>query len=436
MWSKLCVLIDSLISALRKCCGRFPDRRTGNNCGYTMGDIAIAAFSVFFMQSPSFLAHQCALEDRRRRSNCQTLFGMDRIPTDNHVRKMLDPVSPDHLFPVFADALGRLLERGGLAAFRRLGGHLLIALDGTEYFTSQKLSCPNCSHRKRGGGQQEHYHSLLAATVVAPGHTRVLPLQPEFITPQDGHKKQDCESRAVRRWLAVHGPQYAEFKPVYLGDDLMSRQPICESVQRVGANFIFIAKPASHSTIYEWIDGAELSVHEERVKKGRHFVTHRYRWIEDVPLRDGKDALHVNWFEIEIVNKAGKVTYRNSFITDLTVTKKNVAVLTDCGRARWKIENENFNTLKTNGYHLEHNFGHGRQHLASLLATMIFLAFAFHTVCDLADKRWAKARDVIGPRRPFFEDLRTITRYMVFPDWSLLIRTMITGEPPPGLLVP
>lgn len=430
------MLAESLIGALRKCCAAFPDKRTGDNRSYSMADIAMAAFSVFFMQSPSFLAHQRALEERRSRSNCQTLFGMDKIPTDNHIRKMLDPVSPDHLFPLFADALGMLSERGGLAAFRKLGGRLLIALDGTEYFTSPKLSCSGCSHRKRSNGTQEHYHSLLSAAVVAPGHDRVLPLQPEFITPRDGHQKQDCESRAVRRWLAAYGLQYAGFRPVYLGDDLMSRQPICEAVQKVGGNFIFIAKPKSHPTLYEWIDGAELSVHEERVKKGRYFVTHRYRWIENVPLKDGTDALHVNWFEIEIVNRAGKVTYRNSFVTDLAVTEETVAEMAACGRARWKIENETFNTLKTQGYHLEHNFGHGQQHLASLLATMNLLAFAFHTVCDLADEAWRKARDVLGPRQRFFQDLRTITRYLVFPDWGVLIRTIITGEPPPALLAP
>jgi len=410
------------------------DKRTGKNLTYEMGDIGMAAFSVFFMQSPSFLAHQRALETGRGRSNCQTLFGMEKIPTDNHVRDMLDPIEPNELFPLFGTALNVLEQRGGLRFFRRLGGRMPIALDGTEYFNSQNIGCGNCSTRNRNNGRTEHYHSMLSAALVAPGHSRALPLEPEFIIPQDGHDKQDCENAAVKRWLAAHGSQYAHLEPVYLGDDLMSCQPICEAVQKVGASFIFTAKPSSHKTLYEWIEGAELSTLEKKVKKGRNFVTHRYRWLEDVPLRDGKDALHVNWFEIEIVNKAGKVTYRNSFVTDLPVSRDNVAELADCGRARWKIENETFNTLKTKGYNLEHNFGHGRMHLASLLATMNLLAFAFHTVCDLADKLWCQARDVIGSRKRFFEELRSITRYLVFPNWAILIRTMITGEPPPALL--
>ncbi len=427
------MVLDTLIDALRVCCEQFPDKRTGNNLSYGMGDIAMGAFSVFFMQSPSFLAHQCALETGRGKSNCSSLFGMEKIPTDNHIRDILDPVEPFELFPLFAKTLDVLEERGALRFFHRLDGHVLIALDGTQYFKSQKLGCLNCQTRKRNNAKTEHYHCLLSAALVAPGHNRALPLRPEFITPQDGHDKQDCENAAVKRWLAAHGLQYARLKPAYLGDDLMSRQPICEAVQAVGGNFIFTAKPSSHKTLYEWIDGAELPVLEKKVRKGRTFVTHRFRWITGVPLRDGKDAIHANWFEIEIVNKAGKVTYRNSFVTDLKVDENNVAELAACGRARWKIENENFNTLKTKGYNLEHNFGHGKQHLSALLATMNLLAFAFHTVCDLVDKLWKQARDAIATRRRFFEEMRSITRYLVFPNWRILIHTMITGQPPPGM---
>jgi hypothetical protein len=272
---------------------------------------------------------------------------------------------------------------------------------------------------------------VVCGVLVAPGHNRVLPLPPEFITPQDGAEKQDCESRAARRWLARHGPGLDRLKPVYLGDDLYSRQAICESVQGLGADFLFVAKPSSHPTLMEWLAGIELACHEERIKKGRSFVTHRYRWLEGVPIRDGKDALAVNWLEIEIVNAAGKTTYKNSFVTSLAVGKDNVAELAAAGRARWKIENEAFNVLKTKGYNLEHNFGHGKQNLSALLATMNLLAFAFHTLCDLISRAWQRARKAIGARARFFQDLRSITRYLVFPNWAALIRTLIDGQPPP-----
>ncbi len=133
----------------------------------------------------------------------------------------------------------------------------------------------------------------------------------------------------------------------------------------------------------EWLSGIELPSCELRVKKGRRFETHRFRWLEGVPIRDGKDALLVNWLKFEIVNAAGKVTYRNSWVTSLPVDQDNVAEIAACGRARWKVENESFNVLKTKGYNLEHNFGHGNNNLAALLVTMNLLAFAFHTLCDL-----------------------------------------------------
>jgi len=174
------------------------------NTTYGIGDIGMAAFSVFFMQSPSFLAHQRRLEEGQGRSNCQTLFGLDRIPSDNHIRALLDPVSPDHFHPVFAEVVTELERSSGLKDFRRLGDHVLIALDGTEYHVSSKVHCQQCSSRKRGQDRNEHFHAMLAATIVAPDHHRVVPLEPEFIVPQDGHEKQDCESRAAG-WNAMAG---------------------------------------------------------------------------------------------------------------------------------------------------------------------------------------------------------------------------------------
>ena len=315
-----------------------------------MVDFGMAAFSAFFMQSPSFLDFQRRLENEHARSNCQTLFDIPKIPTDNQIRDMLDPAEPELLHPVFAESIA-ILEgvKGGLDKFQRLGGHVLIALDGTEYFNSNKIHCHNCSTRQRGKGEKEYFHAMLGATLVAPGHDKVIPLQPEFIAPQDGAEKQDCENAAAKRWLAAHGEQYARLNPIYLGDDLFSRQPLCKAVLAVNGHFIFVCKPSSHPLIQEYITGVNLQTHEHTVKRGKQNYVHRYRWIQGVPLRDGEDALKVNWFEIEILNPRGEVTYRNSFITNLAISANNVAELAACGRARWKIENETFNTLNERG---------------------------------------------------------------------------------------
>ena len=422
---------ERLLDVLRQCCGSLPDHRRGSNTQFVMADFALAAFSVFFMQSPSFLQHQRQLAEGQGRSNCETLFGMTKIPGDSQVRAMLDPVSPDHFHPAFAGALERLRHSGGLSGFTCLGRHVLIALDGTEYHRSAKMHCPQCSSRKRAHGGTEYFHSLLAATLVAPGHKRVLPLPPEFVAPQDGCNKQDCESRAARRWLAKHGADYAGLNPVYLGDDLFSRQPICTAVRDAGGHFLFVCKPASHPAIEEFLAGLKPPELIQTVKRGRQRMTHRYRWLCDVPLRGDADAITINWFALDILNAAGETTYRNSFITDLPVTRDTVAELAACGRARWKIENESFNTLKTKGYHLEHNFGHGKANLATVLASLNLLAFTVHTACELATELWSTAMQKAGTRQAFFQRLRSITAFLIFPSWHDLLATLAFARPPP-----
>jgi hypothetical protein len=367
------------------------------NTTYGIGDIGMAAFSVFFMQSPSFLAHQRQLEEGHGRSNCASLFGIAKIPSDNHIRDMLDPAAPALLGPVFAETIEQLRQiDGGLDMFRQLDGRVLIALDGTEYHCSQKIHCRHCSTRARSNGRTEYYHSMLAATLVAPGHDKVIPLEPEFIVPQDGAEKQDCENMAAKRWLAAHAQRYAALDPVYLGDDLFSRQPLCRAVLDTGGHLIFVCKPS-------YLTGADLPVLEQTVKRGRQRFVHRYRWLQDVPLRDGRDALIVNWFEIEII----------------------------CGRARWKIENETFKVLKNKGYNLEHSFGHGKQNLSAILVSLNLLAFAIHTVCDIGDELWRNVRTKLGPRYNFFSKLAAITAYLIFSSWDDLLLTLAFAKPPP-----
>jgi hypothetical protein len=416
-------VLPALIAELRQVCAGLPDRRSGprRDGEYAMADIGLAAFSIFFMQSPSFLAHQRALAAGQGRSNCQTLFGLAAIPSDNYIRLMLDGASPSAFDGLFTRALE---AAGPLAPFQRLDGRVLIALDGSEHFCSRKIHCRQCSTRRRADGGVEYFHAFLGASLVAPGRAHVLPLPPEFIAPQDGAAKQDCERNAAKRWLARHGPGLAARRPVYLGDDLFACQPIAAAAQAAGGNFIFTCKPASHQTIAEYLHGAELQeLRQAAVTRGKRTTT-IYRWLAGVPLRDSDDAVTVNWFSIEMQDAKGKRTYRNSFVTDLPVDAGNVAELAACARARWKIENETFNVLKSNGYNLEHNFGHGKNSLASVLVALNLLAFAFHAAAHLADLAWRDAVAACGALRRFFEHLRTITVYVVFADWLHLLQSV------------
>ncbi len=334
------------------------DPRSGKNCQYSMIDTGMAAFSVFFTKSPSFLAHQKLLNKRRGLSNCLTLFGTEKIPSDNQVRNLLDPVPPDHFDPVFIDVARDLDNRGALATLRSrrsgLNHKTLIAVDGTEYFNSFNISCPNCSSRTHNKGNDdemvENYHMVLSAAIVTPGQVAAVPLPVEIIRPQDGSKKQDCERNAVKRWLRRIGPRLKDLEPVYLGDDLYACQPICEAIRATGGNFILTAMRSSNKTLYEELDRCHPETRDTRVTRGiRKPKKYRYSysWQPELRIRGGEAAMPVTWICLEIHDMAAKkLTHRTAFVTDLPVSRTNVADIVACGRSRWRVENAEFNVLK------------------------------------------------------------------------------------------
>ncbi|NJN05354.1 MAG: ISNCY family transposase [Rhodobacteraceae bacterium] len=426
---------DQLIERWRVVAAGLPDARTGDNWFHSLADIASAAFAVFFTQCPSFLSFQQNMEKRSGRNNARSLFHIERIPCDNHIRQMLDPIKPAHLFDFFDDLHQGFADAGLLEAMRAVQQTRLIALDATWYFSSQSghIHCPNCSCIRHADGKTTHFHSAITPVIVSPGHAQVVPLRPEFITPQDGQAKQDCEINAAKRWLAAHAARYSTGNDTLLGDDLYAHQPFCRQVLLHGFHFLFTCKPASHVTLHQWVDGLEpgrqLHPLKLRVKgKSNHWEHHQYRWANGVPLTDSDDALKVNWCELTVTDGAGTVLYRNSFITDWEITAANVAGLVAAGRARWKIENENNNVLKTKGYHLEHNFGHGKQHLSSLLLTLNLLAFALHTFLEVTDPSYQLVRAAVGARRKFFTHLEAVTAYWFFESWERLMDFMMRGQ--------
>ena len=431
---------DALVHAFHAVLDRLPDTRRGKNIQYAIKDAALGAFAVFFTQSPSFLAHQQSLRHAKGSSNAERLFGITQIPSDNQIRTLLDPVPPTQLAPMFTTILQALTAAGVVDTFRALDDTVLIAVDGTQYFSSQRISCAQCSRKTAASGTVTFSHSALTPVVVAPGKAEVLALEPEFLTPQDGHAKQDCEQAAAKRWVRRQAPQLPFANVTVLGDDLFCHYPFCALLVEHQWNFILVCKPESHPKLYGWVDflakAERLGVVRERHWNGRFGEIWTYRYATDLPLRGEQPSLLVNWCELTITHETtGAHLYHNAFATRHPVTATTVAAIVAAGRARWKVENENNNVLKTKGYHLEHNFGHGAQHLAAVLVTLNLLAFLFHTVFGLLDATYQTLRTALGARQTFFNDIRTLTRYFVFASWDQLLRFMLEQlelEPPPN----
>lgn len=415
-----------------------PDTRgKSNNQRYAMADAALSAFSIFFTQSPSFLDSQVRMQKQLGKNNAASIFGVHEIPCDNQIRNLLDPVPPETLFPLMVTISDELYRDGYLDGFRSINDSFLIALDGTDFFSSEKISCPCCTQSTLKNGRTLSRHIAVTPVLVSPKQNNVVALAPQFVEPQDGHDKQDCELAASGRWLDQWGAHYAPWGITYLGDDLYCHQPHCVRVLGYQANFLFTCKPESHATLYEWVADLSRTGGVTRValtrRIGKKSFTDSYRYVNQVPLRNSDDALMVNWCELVTTDANGTVTFRNAWATSHRITDDNVAAMAAAGRARWKIENENNNTLKTKGYHFEHNFGHGKQHLSNLFATMILLAFLVHTTLDWIDDTYRTVRDLLPSRRTFFEHLRALIQYLPFENWNHLMRFMINRLGPEPL---
>ncbi|NJN92146.1 MAG: ISNCY family transposase [Leptolyngbyaceae cyanobacterium CSU_1_3] len=424
-----------LLSYLRQAVDQIADpRQPSNGTRYKLSDGILAAFSVFFMQCESFLEHQRQMQSRRGKDNAQSLFGIAQIPSSAQIRNLLDEVAAVGLFAVFFQVYAALRRGGYLKAYQQWNGHLLVALDGTEYFKSHKIHCQCCSSRTHKNGRVTYFHQAILPVIVSPQQSQVIALAPEFVTPQDGHEKQDCEVAAAKRWISAHAARLQPQPITLLGDDLYSHQPLCEHCLAHQLSFIFTCLPDSHSALYEWLNyldaNGEVKTFEQVQWNKRTKEIYRYRYVNQIPLRDTQPALLVNWCELTLIRESdGKVLYFNAFVTDHDLTPETVPQVVCAGRSRWKTENENHNVLKTKGYHLEHNFGHGQHHLAASLLTLNLLAFLFHTVLHLVDNSYQQIRLKRGTRKGFFQDILALTKYLWFESWQHLLDFMLSDSP-------
>jgi len=261
--------------------------------------------------------------------------------------------------------------------------------------------------------------------------SQIIPLAPEPIQNTDGTAKQDCEINAAKRAIKKIRKAHPKLKIIVVGDGLFSKQPFIDELEALSMSFLLVSKPADHKIMFEMIEAREKTgkVYEMETVDAKKNL-HRYRWTNGVKLNGKKDSRKVNYFEYELFNaNLDKVTYRNStnvctqtwgfsWVTDIIVCSENVETLVRGGRARWKIENETFNTLKNQGYHIEHNFGHGKKYLSNNFFSLNLIAFFIHQILELTDTLYQKCRKKIGTRLEFFNYMRAFMTMQIYKDWS------------------
>jgi hypothetical protein len=388
----------------------------------------MSALAMMFFQDPSLLSFQRRMQDSMQCNNLKTMFGVNTIPSDTVLRKNIDAIKTEDINPCFS-TLFRHLQRGKqLLLYKLDSGHYLVALDGSQYFSSEKINCPSCLTTKGAKSEWRYSHQILQAVMLHPGMRQVIPFAPEPIIKTDGSDKNDCERSAGKRLIGKIRAAHPKLKILITGDGLYSNQPFIDVLKVNGMSFALVAKPADHKLLFQWIEELEGLGGVEHMEfcdeKGRR---HHYRWVNQVPLNGGPDADQVNFFEYWLTVDQ-KVTYHNSWVTDREMSKQNVIELVKAGRARWKIENETFNTLKNQGYHLEHNFGHGKQYLSNNFFLLNLLAFFIHQILELCDKGYQYCRSKFSSRKEYWNNLRGAIRLMLFRDFDHLLRNV--ADPP------
>lgn len=444
-----------LRTMLSSCFNKISDHRQSTKVTHSIHDALMSGFACMHFQDPSLLQFQKRLEKKHHKSNLQTLFNIKSIPESTQLRAITDEVDSDY-FNDFFDQYSYYLQRGKhLGQYQLLDGLYYIPMDATEYFSSYACSCDRCLRtkpKKKSGRDvstesmemdeelcfdQEskgirYSHKALQVAIMHPDMKQVIPLMPEEIRNTDGSSKQDCEMNAGKRLIPKLRKAHPQLGIILGGDDLFSRQPIIEDALAARMHYIFVAKPESHSYLMSWLDAYPKLHQYEVMDEKKPTVHYVYQWMNHVPLHGGEQAIQVNYFDVKVytTDKNGKerISYHNSWVTDLEVTQKNVEILVRGGRCRWKLENECFNTLKNQGYCIDHSYGHGDKNLCFNFYLLTLIAFAFHQVYELTDKLYQSCRQHFGSKKHLWENLRANLRTFVFVSWDYLLAFTLDPE--------
>ena len=324
------------------------------------------------------------------------------------MRDILDPVSPKVLRPLFKSVFVPWQRGKALEPMAFLAGHSLLALDGTEYFSSTTMHYASWRHKVHRNGSITSFHQLLGAALIHPDMREVIPLRPEPIVKHDGTGKHDGARHAAKRLVAKLRQDHPHLTCIVTEDSLRATALHIQTLQDHHLHSILGVKEGDHALLFTQVQEAEQAGRVTSYE--RHDcaagLVHRLSLVNDVPLNASNAHVRVNC--IEYWERGDDKVQHLSWVTDLRVSKRNVYRLMRGGRARWKIANETFNTLKNQGDHFEHNDEHGEQHLSVVFAMLMMLAFLVDQTqqlcCALFQAVWTK----LGSKRLLWERMRAL----------------------------
>jgi disulfide oxidoreductase YuzD len=402
-----------------------------NNTTISLADALMSGFAMYSLKDASLLEFD---KRRAKDSNLRRIYGLVDIPSDSQMRTILDPVQPIDLRPLYQDVF-RDLQRGKvLEKMVFMNGYYLLSLDGSGYFSSKQVHCASCLEKKNSKtGEVTYHHQLLGGAIVHPDFKEVIPLAPEPIIKQDGQTKNDCERNAAKRFLAQFRQDHPHLPVIVIEDALSANAPHLKELEKHNLRYILGVKEGDHAFLFDYVETAHQAGQTTEYERSLDGITHRFRFINQVPLNASHPDVVVNFIEYwEIV---GDKIRHFCWITDLTLTKSNVFQMMRGGRARWKIENETFNTLKNQGYHFEHNYGHGEQNLSVVFAMLMMLAFLVDQTQQLVCALFQAVLKKEGSRKTLWDHIRALFYTLEFASLEDIFRALLYGYKVAGLVI-
>lgn len=405
---------------IRSITHRVPDHRIQAKCSYSMEQVVFSGLMMFIMRYRSLRSY--SIENKGNPfaiKNFQRWITISDIPSDDEFRYCMQTVSTNSLNLLLKD-FHQTIERKKLLVDEKLFNRFeLVTLDGTGQLCSKKISCEQCLTKTLENGEVQFCHGQLLASITNVKAGYALPLQFEPIQRGDtetAYTKNDCELNAGKRLICKLRTQFPKRNFCFLADNLFAVEPIISLIQERNWHFIITAKPDRNKEVFFMFD----YLHEQ--KRSLDFVdkdgsTHTYRWSNGLALKQfskNEKIILVNLIEYQEISSEGELVYKSAWITDFEVTKDNVRTLATAGRARFVIENRNFNEQKNLGFQTEHNFGH----FGNLPNVFFGLAQIAQLITELFSfwnkgKGWIEAS---GSKRRYFERLAVVIGELVLPD--------------------
>lgn len=410
---------DALINDFSNLINQLDDHRRQASNDYTVHDVMMSALACMYMQSSSLLSFQQQLEQKGVRNNLKSMFAVHNTPKTSAMKDFIDEINPELLAPIFKTYATKLQRNHMLKGYRFFNDKYLVALDGTEYFSSKSISCECCLQTKHKNGSTTYSHQVLQATIVSPNKKQIIPMMPEEISNRDGSTKQDCEIKASKRLIPKIRQSHPRLPIVWLADSIYATTPFINLIQsNADDNFILRIKKGDHKYIYDCIENMEPEKHEYTINKGKE--TLYYRWYTKIKL-NASSPIEVNVLKV-YSTKTDRHGNKNStivgvWVTDLEITHASVIDIARAARSRWMIENECFNILKTHGYAIDHSYGHGKKNLSFNFYVLIVLAFTLHQIHELTDKLFQKARTLYISKDKLWHSLLFLFNMMIFDSW-------------------